>query len=181
MQEIATQAGVNQALLHYYFRSKERLAAAVFQMNAGEILTGVVEALGSDLPLPEKADRVIALCLENLIRNPFLAGYIISELHHHPQRMAQLFADALAADPARAVTPVIERLRGQIDDAVATGTMRSMTPEQFVVNLISLCVFPFAARAMLAAIVGLDAKTFPRFIERRKTDLPAFFSYALRP
>ena len=181
MQEIAREAGVNQALLHYYFRSKERLAAAVFQMIAGRILPALIDALGSDLSLPEKVDRVIALYLQNLALNPFLAGYVISELHHHPERAAQLFTGAIGAEPARVVPPVIEKVRGQIEDAVAAGTMRSITAQQFVVNLISLCVFPFAARPILAVILGLDAKTFPRFIEQRRTDLPAFFHNALRP
>src|SRR5215210_1809307 len=75
MQEIAKEAGVNQALLHYYFRSKERLAAAVFQMVAGRILPALIDTLGSDLSLSEKIDRLIALYLQNLALNPFLAGY----------------------------------------------------------------------------------------------------------
>lgn len=181
MQEIAREAGVNQALLHYYFRSKERLAAAVFQMIAGKFLPVLIDTLGSDLPLEEKVDRLIALYLHNLSLNPFLAGYVISELHHHPERAAQLLGGAIGAEPGRVIPPAIEKLRRQIEDGVAAGTMRRVAPHQFVVNLVSLCVFPFAARPMLAVILGLDDKTFPRFIEQRKTELPAFFHNALRP
>jgi AcrR family transcriptional regulator len=180
MQEIAREADVNQALLHYYFRSKERLAAAVFQMVAGRILPALIDTLGSELSLPKKVDRLIALYLQNLSLNPFLAGYVISELHHHPERAAQLLTGALGADPSRVVPSLIEKLRRQIDDAVAAGTMHRISPQQFVVNLVSLCVFPFAARPMLGMILGLDDRTFPRFIEQRKTELPAFFHNALR-
>lgn len=181
MQEIAREAGVNQALLHYYFRSKERLAAAVFQQVAGKILPALIQTLGSDVSLDEKIGRLIALYLENLSRNPFLAGYLISELHHHPERAVQLLGGAIGDEPARVLPPVIEKMRKQLDDAVAVGTIRGITPQQFVVNLVSLCVFPFAARPMLAVILGLDDKTFARFIEQRKTELPAFFRNALRP
>lgn len=181
MQEIAREAGVNQALLHYYFRSKERLAAAVFQMVAGRFLPGLIDTLGSDLPLSEKVDRLVALYLNNLSLNPFLAGYLISELHHHPERAAQLLTGALGAEPSRVAPPAIEKLGRQIAEAVAAGTMRSISPHQFVINLVSLCVFPFAAKPMLSVILGLDDKSFPRFIEQRKTDLPAFFHHALRP
>ena len=181
MQEIAREAGVNQALLHYYFRSKERLAAAVFQQVAGRILPVLIETLGSDMPLDGKIERVIALYIENMARNPFLAGYIISELHHHPERAAQLLGGAIGADPRRVVPPALQKLREQIEAAQAAGEMGAIAPQQFVINLVSLCVFPFAARPMLSVILGMDDAAFARFIEQRKTDLPAFFRRALRP
>jgi len=180
MQEIARDAGVNQALLHYYFRTKERLAAAVFQMVAGRILPVLIQTLGSDLALEEKSGLVISLYIENLSLDPFLAGYLISELHHHPERAAQLLGDAMGGEPGRVVPPVFEKLRIQIEQEVSAGRMRSISPQQFVVNLTSLCVFPFAARPMLSVILGLDEKAFGGFIELRKTELPSFFHHALR-
>src|SRR5436305_2140381 len=77
MQEIAREAGVNQALLHYYFRSKERLSSAVFQQIARGIFPALIQTLGSDLTLDEKIDRLIALYLDNLSRSPFLPGYLL--------------------------------------------------------------------------------------------------------
>src|SRR3982751_2976890 len=85
MQEIAKEAGVNQALLHYYFRSKERLSSAVFQPIARSIFPALVQTLGSDLSIEEKIDQLITLYLDNLSRSPFLPGYLLSEMHHHPE------------------------------------------------------------------------------------------------
>ena len=59
--------------------------------------------------------------------------------------------------------------------------MRPITPEQFMVNLISLCIFPFAARPMLTALLGMDQHAFERFIDSRRQELAAFFLRALRP
>lgn len=59
--------------------------------------------------------------------------------------------------------------------------MRPITPDQFVVNLLALCVFPFAARPMLMALLGIDRQGFERFIARRRTELIPFFLKALRP
>src|SRR6266496_3997155 len=75
MQEIAKEAGVNQALLHYYFRSKERLSGAVFQQFASRMFPAVVQVLGGEVSLAEKIDRIVALYLENLSANPFLPAY----------------------------------------------------------------------------------------------------------
>src|SRR6185436_6737613 len=87
MQEIAQEAGVNQALLHYYFRSKERLAQAVFQQMASRLFPALIQTLASDISLDEKIDRLVAIYLDNLSKSPFLPGYLISELHHHPERI----------------------------------------------------------------------------------------------
>ncbi len=181
MAEIAQEAGVNQALLHYYFRSKERLADAVFEQIAGRVFPALVQIFGADISLDEKIDQLIAAYLENLSRNAFLPGYLISEMHHHPERVSQLVTAAMGADPARVLPPLFEKLGQQIDKHVADGTMRRIAPEQFAINLISLCIFPFAARPMLRLIFGMDDDAFARFIEQRKTELPAFFRNALRP
>jgi TetR/AcrR family transcriptional regulator len=64
---------------------------------------------------------------------------------------------------------------------VRAKTMRPITPEQFLVNLLSLCIFPFAARPMIMALLGLDERGFEQFIERRRQELAEFFLRALRP
>lgn len=181
MQEIAKEAGVNQALLHYYFRSKERLSTAVFQKFAARLFPALIKTLGADIPLEEKVNALIALYLENLSRNPFLPGYLISELHHHPERLPLLLSSAIGTDPSAVLPAVFEKLRVQIDERVAAGSMRPIAPEQFAINLISLCIFPFAARPMLSIAFGMDDAAFARFIKQRKTELPAFFHNALRP
>jgi TetR/AcrR family transcriptional regulator len=180
MQEIAKEAGVNQALLHYYFRSKERLSAAVFQQFAARMFPAVVQLLGGDLALNEKVDRVVALYLDNLSANPFLPAYLLSELHHQPERVQQLLAAAGAA-PGQTMRPVVAKLATQIQAEVTAGRMRAIAPEQFAANLLSLCVFPFAARPMLAIVFGMDDAGFARFIDDRRKHLPAFIHSALRP
>jgi TetR/AcrR family transcriptional regulator len=181
MQEIAQEAGVNQALLHYYFRSKEGLSSAVFRQIASRIFPALVETLGADSTIDEKIERLVALYLDNLSRNPFLPGYLISELHHHPERVQQLLSSALGTEPGHVLPPLFEKLGAQIKERVAAGDMRPIAPEQFAINLISLCIFPFAARPMLSVVFGMDDAAFARFIEQRKTELPAFFRNALRP
>jgi TetR/AcrR family transcriptional regulator len=178
---IAQEAGVNQALLHYYFRSKDGLSTAVFKQFATRVFPALIQDLGSDASLDDKIDRIVALYLENLSTNPFLPGYLLSELHHHPERIPQLLAAAIGAEPGRVLPTVFERLGRQIDERVAAGTMRPIAPEQFAINLVSLCIFPFAARPMLTVMFGMDDAAFARFIEQRKTELPAFFRNALRP
>ena len=181
MQEIAREAGVNQALLHYYFRSKERLSVAVFGLVAGKLFPALIQVLGSDASLEEKVESLIGLYLENLSRSPFIPGYLLSEMHHHPDRLPQLLKSALGADAAQILGNVLGKLESQIKAEVKAGRMSPITPQAFAVNLISLCIFPFAARPMLSFMLGMDDAAFADFIERRKKTLPAFYKRALLP
>src|SRR5690348_4150048 len=97
-QEIADEAGVNKALLHYYFRSKERLATAVFHRAAARLMPPVIATLASDADLEDKVRRVVEIELDVLLRHPYLPGYIISELTHNPARGKQ-FLSALSGIP----------------------------------------------------------------------------------
>jgi TetR/AcrR family transcriptional regulator len=181
MQEIADEAGVNKALLHYYFRSKSRLAAAVFQRVARGLFLRVSEILGSDADLDDKVRRVIQLYLEQLTKTPYAPAYVISELNQHPDRAAQ-FVEAVRQIRAQSLNDdVLDTLGKQIRRRVRAGAMRAISTPQFIANLASLCIFPFAARPMLCAILDLDERGFSRFIEERKTVLPEFFLNALRP
>ncbi len=181
VQEIAREAGVNAALLHYYFRSKERLAEAVFRRVAGELVPAVLAVLSSDRPLDAKVRAVVALELDQLSAAPYLPGYVIGEVTHQPERAAQLVATVTGMVPVDAGRTVVETLGRQISEQVALGLMAPIAPDQFIVNLLSLCVYPFAARPLLCALLGMDQAAFDGFIDRRRTDVPRFFLGALRP
>src|SRR5581483_10560696 len=92
MQEIAAQAGVNQALLHYYFRSKDQLARAAFEGAAAQLMPAVIQVMAGEAEIEEKVARVIEIELDHLSRAPYLPGYIIGEVTHHPERVLQLIA-----------------------------------------------------------------------------------------
>ena len=173
-QDIAAEAGVNKALLHYYFGTKDALAKAVFQRAAGELFPRLFGIFRSELPIEAKVREVIDFELDFLLARPYLPAYIVSELHAEPGRAAQLIGGPHGGVPL----DVLER---QIAERVAAGTMRPIAAEQFAVNLLALLVFPFVARPALAVVMGLDAERFAAFIAERKRTLADFFFAALRP
>lgn len=181
MQEIADEAGVNKALLHYYFRSKDRLAQAVFQRAASRLFPPVVELLAGDAEIEDKVRRAVAHYLHHLGRTPYLAAYVISELSQHPERIPQFMKATTGVDVTAELPRIRTVLDRQLRARVRAGTMRPIATEQFVVNLLSLCVFPFAARPLLGIALQMDDAAFQRFIAQRKKELPAFFLAALRP
>lgn len=181
MQQIAEAAGVNQALLHYYFDDKATLAEAVFLRAARGLFPRVLEVLRSDAGIPEKVERVVRLELDHLSANPFLPGYVLSEVHSQPGRARRLI-EAMAGEPAHAFVPeVLETLGRQLETEAEAGRLRPVEPEQFVVNLISLCIFPFAAAPLVREMFGWDEDAFADFIRRRREALPVLFLEGLSP
>ncbi|MGH7627146.1 MAG: TetR/AcrR family transcriptional regulator [Gemmatimonadaceae bacterium] len=181
MQEIARQAGVNQALLHYYFRSKKKLAEAVFTRVVRAIIPPVIEVMGSDAPLEDKLRRAVHLYLDNLARSPAFPGYFLAELNMQPERAGQLVESMTGVDQHALRSHLRATLHRQIRERVRAGTMRAISPEEFIINLTALCIFPFAARPMYAALLGMSDADFRRLIKRRREELPDFILRALRP
>jgi AcrR family transcriptional regulator len=181
MQEIAEEAGVNQALLHYYFRSKDGLAAAVFRETAGRLIPSAFSVLGSEEPIEGKVERFVHLYIDTVRQNPFIPGYIIAELHHHPERLGALVAEFAGGPAPSGAQTFLKRLSAQIAERVESGTMRPIASEQFLVNLLSLCVFPFLARPLLGAVLGMDDAAFGRFLDERRAELPTLILNSLRP
>lgn len=179
-QEIADEAGVNKALIHYYFRTKDALAEAVFTRELATLVQPVVRTLASATPLDEKVRTVVGLYLDKLTAFPQLPGYVMAEMHFHPERLDDLFAAVIGSRPETATGPVFGTLQAQIAEATAAGTMRAISPHQFVVNLISLCVFPFAARPLLTRVVGGN-QDFDALIAERRDTLADFILMGLRP
>ena len=181
MTEIAREAGVNHALVHYYFRSKQRLAEAVFRRAIGQFFPIMIGVFTSDASIEEKVKRVAAAQIDMLLRNRYLPAYLIAELNHYPERAEQLLGSIAGTTPSNLRARLFGTLGKQLEEAANAGTLRAITPQAFVLNLVSMVVYPFAARPLVLAIMGQDEATFEAMMERRKTDIPDFFLAALRP
>jgi len=173
-QEIADEAGVNKALVHYYFGTKAALADAVFAAAASTFLPRIFALLGDEaLTLEAKVRSVVREQLDFHLARPYLAAYVVTEAHTQ--------SDRVQAVMRRAGTVPLGVLRRQLNAAAAAGEIRRISAEQFVVSLMGLLVFPFLVRPVLEVIIGLDAERFPAFVDARKRDLAAFFLAGLRP
>ena len=181
LQEIAAEAGVNQALVHYYFGSKDELAERVFIEAAQQFVPALAPMPVPGMALEDLITAFVQGYIDAVRQAPFIPGYIISEATQHPERLETLMRAAIGTVPreitARTI-PVIERM---IAERVAQGTMRPMNLQQLMINVMALTVFPFVARPMLSAAFALDDDGFQRFLDERREDLPRFILNALRP
>src|SRR6476620_12417293 len=117
MTEIAREAGVNHALVHYYFRSKQRLAEAVFRRAIGQFFPVMIGVLTSDAPLEEKVRLVAAAQIDMLQKNRDLPGYLLAELNHYPERAEQLLESISGTTPTALRARLFGTLGRQLEDA----------------------------------------------------------------
>lgn len=181
VQEIAAEAGVNQALVHYYFRTKDLLAERVFLEAASTLARALAPVADPTLTLEETVERFVDGYINTVRHVPFVPGYLLAEAHQQPERLNNLMQKAIGTVPANVAKLALAHIEHQINARVAAGTMRAMTPRQFLVNLMSLVVFPFVARPVLSAAFGFDNDAFEVFLDERRRELPGFILNALRP
>jgi AcrR family transcriptional regulator len=173
-QEIAAQAGVNKALVHYYFGTKAALADAIFEQALGTLMPRIFGILADpSRSIEEKVPAIVREQIDFHSTRPYFAGYLISELHAQPQRISRLIV--------RNGRVPLDVIRRQLLEAAKAGTIRRISAEQFVVNLMGLLIFPFAIRPALGEMLSLDATRWRAFIEERRRLLPDFFMAGLRP
>jgi AcrR family transcriptional regulator len=176
MQEIADRAGVNKALLHYYFRSKTGLARAVWLRNASSFVPGILQMLASDLSLDEKIDRFVDSYHTFLTQHPYLLLFALSESARRPE----LVHDFYSVERRKVARRMVSKLRKQINERAKRTKSRPVSAEQFFITLVGSCLFPFAARATLTDVLGLSRVEVTGFMERRRKDLPALLKRALQ-
>src|SRR3954469_9758503 len=160
MQEIAEEAGVNKALLHYYFRSKSPLGEAVFRRVATGMFARLTSVLAGDADIDTKIAQVITLYLTQLPKPPYVPGYVLGELNQHPERAGQLLDIVRGLRTNPDMPDFVGALSKQLASASRAGRIRPIPVDQFIVNLVSLCVFPFAARPMMCAVLQLDDRGY---------------------
>jgi TetR/AcrR family transcriptional regulator len=174
-QEIAAQAGVNKALVHYYFGTKAALADAIFERALGTIMPRIFGILADpNRSIEEKVPAITNEQIDFHSARPYLAGYLLSELHAEPDRIARLMMRRGGPVP-------LDMLRKQLRDAAKAGKIREISAEQFVANMMGLLIFPFAIRPALVALLSLDATRWRAFIDERRRLVPDFFLAGLRP
>ena len=171
MQEIADEAGINKALLHYYFRTKENLFDAVFNAAFHEIFTKLFSTVDADMPLEEKLKNLVNVYIGFLQKNSYIPGFILAELNQNPEKIIDIFKSA-PVSPAR----LIERMRIAVQEEQPDKT----DFRELFINLLSLCIFPIVARPMIQHIFEFSDKEYDQFIEKRKKELPVFIMNAIR-
>jgi len=171
MQEVADEAGINKALLHYYFRDKQRLFEGVFKGSADRQLACVWKVLEEASDLFSGIERFVATYLDRMLEEPLLPQFIIAELYRDPTNLLEFI------DRGKEGRAHYMRL---FEKARASGEIIDIDPREVLVNIMALCAHPFIARPMLTHIHGMNDEAFRRMIQKRRKSVPQFIIRSIR-
>ncbi len=172
MQMIADRAGINKSLLHYYYRSKERLFRQIFSKVFSQFIPHVGVIFMSDMSLEEKVHAFVERYIDVFIQNPFIPIFVMQELSKNPQHLTELIREA-GINPDLMIENISRMLERE--------DVRLKDPRQFLVNLIGLCVFPFAARPLIQRMLfSNDEQAYNKFLDDRKREVASFILNAIR-
>ncbi|GHT41892.1 hypothetical protein AGMMS49965_12420 [Bacteroidia bacterium] len=164
-RDIADEAGINLALLNYYFRSKEKLFEIVMFETLASYMSGILVLFNDEKSsLEEKLERLVAEYINFLIKEPEVPIFIMSEFQHNS-------VDILNKLPVKQLLNNSVFIR-QYQKAVADGLISEPNHIHFLMNMLGMVVFPFVGKTWLKEVFGVDNEQFNLLMNERKQKLP---------
>jgi len=156
MQEIADNAGINKAMLHYYFKTKEQLFNEVFEKAFRLFLSRIVEVLNSNKPLKDKVSDYVDHTIDSLMQNPGISIFVIQELNTNPEKVTKLFVGKGNINFVVFENQVNKEFAGKVN------------AEMFFTDMVAMCIYPFIAQPMLKKIVKKNDAAYKTWLQERK-------------
>ena len=166
LQDIADVAGINKALLHYYFRSKDRLYEKVFEQIVSDFLSEFLDSFSTEENFETMLKSFIDKYLKALAKRPEIVRFVMWEIEEGGVFFARQ-ARGLFASRGFETIPLIS----VIQKAVADGYIRPVDPIQLTISISGMCLYPFIAQPLLEKIIpGLEVQN-SEFLSRRRDEI----------
>ncbi len=164
-RDIAEAAGINLALLNYYFRSKQKLFNIIMFDALKIFLSSIYNVINdTDLSFEEKLASISSNYIDTLLINPEIPLFILSELRNDPDHLIENVGIKDLVLKSDLIKQLLEK--------VHSGEFKPVNPLNFIMNIIGMTVFPFLASPILKILGNMDQTEFNSLIESRKEEIP---------
>lgn len=177
LQEIADEAGIGRTALHYYFRNKEKLFQVVWTKVFEQVASRTNLVYDSNSSIIEKMKQFTNGYYESALLFPEYDLFFLNEFNQNPDIMKEIFSSGLSLNPSNNLLSEIER-------AIKNGELKGDAMNIFI-TLLSINIYPFAAKSMFQVLLDIDDNEFIKHMERRKKFvnlfIDQFFIFQLNP
>jgi TetR/AcrR family transcriptional regulator len=156
LHEIAAEAGVNKALLHYYFRNRDRLFETVSEEAIDESFLAMFRILGGPGDFETRIASAVREIITSLARYPYIESFIVAEINRNPAGAP----GQIAVKGGRAFT---QRFLGEVKTYLRKKKAKDLTPQDFLVNMMALCAYAASTKPVICSILNLSEKQFRAF------------------
>lgn len=171
MQEIADEAGINKALLHYYFHSKQQLFNEVFYGILSKLIPGLIDIFRVEETFADKIAAVVREYDSYMSKNPFLPQFVISEINRDPEQLARFMSDQGLN---------FSKIEERINSEVIAGNIRPITFPHLFANLIGMVVMPYIGRPLFQRkLFRNDSTKYDQFLQERRAVITQFIQQAI--
>lgn len=163
---IAEAAGVTHTMLHYYFRTKDKLFERIVSDKMTLLGNIVLSAIGDESqPLEERIRQGVERHFDFISANRDLPRFIVNEVFSHPERI-----EILKTSIQNIVNDLLNNLQQEIDEYAAKGLCQQADARMLLIDIVSLNVFPFMAAPIVKEAIGYSYKSYDEFLTLRKKE-----------
>ncbi len=168
-QSIADAAGVNKAMLHYYFRSKDRLYQQVIILTFKGLLTRVMFSWSTAGSLSERLAKLVDNYLDTFARNPQFLKIIMREVVDGGERLKKSLREFRSwRDDDQGFKPM--------DVIRRAGSELGMAPEEtihYIMNVVGMCVVSFISPIIVENVIDFDLPDMDQYMSQRRKAIKA--------
>lgn len=161
MQEIADEANINKAMLHYFFKNKEQLFENVFMHAFSQLAPQINNIFNSDESVFDKIKKFTSSYISFVMEHPYLPPFIIQEMNNNPEFVIRFLNHNNRPNPFM--------LLNQIENEIQKGILKPIPAKQLLLDIFAMTVFPFAAQILVKGIIQIEDQEFNLLMEERKT------------
>lgn len=172
-RDIAEEAGINLALLNYYFRSKEKLFGIIMIETVTIFMQTMATILNDEKSSLEKKVELLAFnYIDFITKEPNIPIFIVSEMRNNVNGLLEKL-------PIKQIVmnPMFFK---QHQQAVEKGEITEPNPLHFLMNLLGLVVFPFIAQPLIQGVSGTNNKEFNQLMQERKKLIPVWIKAMMK-
>ncbi len=164
--QVAKAVGCNQALVHYYYRTKQNLFKIICQQEIQKMLKILADIPQEDISFEDFIEKIIEAQIGFLKNNPDAPFFIIGELRHNSEvlkMMKELFSEF--------GKEIVGKIRLFVQMKQSKGELKDISIEDLLIDIVSLDVMSFVGQVLFTQILEMDSQTQEAFLERRKTHI----------
>ncbi|MDL2244787.1 TetR family transcriptional regulator [Parabacteroides sp. OttesenSCG-928-J18] len=174
IRDIASASETNVAMINYYYHSKYNLFEYIFEEAFDVVMNRVFSVLRSDMPILELIEKWIDSYYESLMEYPQIPIFILYEINQHPEKLPERIQRREPYD-------IFLNISKRLEEEGRLGNIRETSVLDLLLNILSLCVFPFIFGSLAVKVTGRSMEEYHEVLVQHKDYVKRFVIQALKP